>query len=83
MHPTGRLLTSLQSLQITACIPVHRGKKEMKDSWKQVKNVWNAELTKRLPVILLIKAKCFKEGRTEKGQTAGRMRGSKLEGDRK
>lgn len=55
----------------------------MKVGWTQVKNVWNAELTKRLPVILLIKAKCFKEGRTEKGQTAGRMKGSELEGDRK
>lgn len=56
---------------------------ERNDGREQVKYVRDDELTERLPVILLIRAKCFKAARTEKGQTAVRMKGSKLEWDRK
>ena len=52
----------------------------MKDGRKQVKR---AELNKRPRVILLIQAKCFKVGRTEKGQTAVKMKARKPKRERK
>lgn len=55
----------------------------MKDVREQVKYVRYDELTKRLPVILLIKAKWLKAARTEKGRTAVRMKGRELEWDRR
>lgn len=40
----------------------------------EVNNVRRDEQSERLPVLQLIKAKCFKRGRTKKGQTAARMK---------
>lgn len=74
MHPTGRLLTfppAYRSQRVASSL-VEREVGE--DSRKEVNNVWSAEQSKRLPVPLLIKAECFKDGRTQEGQTAARMK---------
>lgn len=73
MRPTGRLLTSLPAYRSQLVASSTEERKEGKDRRKEVNNVWRADQRRRLPVLLLIKAKCFKEGKTERGQTAARM----------
>ena len=78
-HPAGRLLTSqpaYRSQRVTSSTEEREGGNDCR---KDVNNAWRDEQSRRLPVLLLIKAKCFKKERTDKGHTAARMKERKAE----